>query len=80
MAVESPVAGVVEDEDGVEFEGLGNIDEINRSGEGSDGVVVVVAEDLVEGPDGRVGNEYISRSNDVLEPIPVGLILAHVNG
>ena len=54
MRIEGPVAGVVEDEDGVDFEGFLEVGEIDRAGEWACGGFVVVGEDLVEGPDAGV--------------------------
>jgi hypothetical protein len=79
LNVERPVAWVVEDEDGVDFDvgwvgggigiGIGiGVGVGERSGKGG----VVVLEDVGEGPDGRVGGEDVAGHEDVLEAVGLG--------
>lgn len=75
LDVEGPVARVVEDEDGVDFEGGGKIlaGGVDWAGEGAvlvggvDGV-----EERVEGVDGGVGGEDVGGGDDVAEAVGFG--------
>lgn len=83
LGVEGPVAGVVVDEDGVDFEGVigrwgatlgggggGGGGEVRGAGEGARVRVVVGEEGAGEGPDGGVGGVDVGGGEDVGEAVP----------
>lgn len=69
LRIKRPISGIVEDKNGVNFEGLGGVGTIywcrQRTGRG----MVVVGEDLIEGPDLGIGHQNIAWCDDVLEAI-----------
>lgn len=71
--VETPVAGVVVDEDGVDLETVVGCRGVNWSREGMamGGFVVVMVEGFREGPDGGVGVKNVRGDQDVFEAVSV---------
>lgn len=78
LCVEGPVPGVVEDEDGVDFERGGEVGGVDGFGEGLRCGGVVVCPDFVEGPYFGVGDEDVAWGDDGLETISLCYGSAHI--
>lgn len=72
LSVQSPVAGIMEDEYCIDPEAGGRRAGVDWARERAREPAVVGAEDIGEGPDFRVGDEDVARSDDVLEAIALG--------
>ena len=70
LRIQRPVTRVVENEDRVDLEGVGRIVVVYRARERTGGFVVVVGEDLVEGPDGGIFHENITWCHDIRKAVP----------
>ena len=73
--VESPVSGIVEDEDGVDFQAVGQggraVGVVDGFAEPTGMLGVVGSEIACEGPDGRAGVDDVGGRDDVHEAVSV---------
>ena len=70
LRIECPITWIVEHKYSVESEGLGGVRKLHGTRERSSGLLVIVGENLVEGPNGRVLHEDVARCYDVLKAVP----------